>query len=97
MRTPPYAVAMSLVIDELEPRDSEGELLCPIIPVVSGGPGSDVLAHRVARALAGTGLVIARGHGSFAAGRNLEEAYVLTSLVEHSSRILWLLSHIRSG
>jgi L-fuculose-phosphate aldolase len=88
---------MSLVLDEREPRDSEGEMLCPVIPVVSGRPGSEELAHQVARALAGTGLVIARGRGSFAAGKNLEEAYVLTALVEHSSRILWLLSHIRSG
>lgn len=94
---PPYAVAMSLVPDELEPRDSEGEMLCPVIPIVSGKPGSEELAHQVAHALAGTELVIARGHGSFAAGKNLEEAYILTSLAEHSSRILWLLSPLCSG
>lgn len=87
---PPYAVAASLVMDQIVPEDSEGEMLCPLIPVVTGAPGTQEIADNVARALSASKLVIARGHGTFAAGATLDEAYVLTSLAEHSCRILAL-------
>ncbi|MFA4823937.1 MAG: aldolase [Methanoregula sp.] len=87
---PPYAVAASLVMEQIVPEDSEGEMLCPLIPVVTGEPGSQEIADNVARALTTSKLVIARGHGTFAAGATLDEAYVLTSLAEHSCRILAL-------
>jgi L-fuculose-phosphate aldolase len=85
---PPAAVAASLVMDTIVPEDSEGELLCPVIPVVAGTPGSQDLADSVSEALLRSKLVIARGHGTFAAANTLDEAYVLTSLAEHSCRIL---------
>ncbi len=44
---PPYAVAASLVMDEVVPEDSEGEMLCPKIPVVQGAPGSQEIADKV--------------------------------------------------
>ena len=87
---PPCAVAASLVMDEVVPEDSEGEMLCPNIPVVQGAPGSQEIAENVARALSSSKLVIARGHGTFAAGKTLDEAYVYTSLAEHSCRVLVL-------
>ena len=87
---PPCAVAASLVMDEVVPEDSEGEMLCPNIPVVQGAPGSQEIAENVARALSSSKLVIARGHGTFAAGKTLDEAYVYTSLAEHSCRVLIL-------
>jgi L-fuculose-phosphate aldolase len=87
---PPAAVAASLVLDEVVSEDSEGELLCPVIPIVIGAPGSQDIADNVARALSSSKLVIARGHGTFAAGKSLDEAYLLTSLAEHSCRILSL-------
>ena len=87
---PPCAVAVSLVMDEVVPEDSEGEMLCPNIPVVQGAPGSQEIAENVARALSSSKLVIARGHGTFAAGKTLDEAYVYTSLAEHSCRVLIL-------
>ena len=33
-------------------------------------------------------LVIARGHGTFAGGATLDEAFQLTSLAEHACRVL---------
>ena len=90
---PPYAVAASLVMNEIIPKDSEGEMLCPRIPVVTGAPGTQDIADNVARALVSSKLVIARGHGTFAAEATLTEAYVLTSLAEHSCRILALKRH----
>jgi L-fuculose-phosphate aldolase len=85
---PPAAIAASLVLDEIVSEDSEGQMLCPVIPVVIGAPGSQEIADNVAKALTRSKLVIVRGHGTFAAGTSLDEAYLLTSLAEHSCRIL---------
>ena len=38
-------------MDEVVPEDSEGEMLCPKIPVVQGAPGSQEIADNVTRAL----------------------------------------------
>jgi L-fuculose-phosphate aldolase len=85
---PPAAVALSLVQDEIRPEDSEGIMFCPVIPVVSGEPGSQEVADTVSKALVSAKLVIARGHGTFAAGKTLDEAYLFTSLAEHACRVL---------
>ena len=87
---PPHAVAASLVMDAIVPEDSEGVMFCPHIPVVTGAPGTQDVADNVARALIKSKLVIARGHGTFAAGATLDYAYVYTSLAEHSCRVLSL-------
>ncbi|NTW92636.1 MAG: aldolase [Methanoregulaceae archaeon] len=95
---PPHAVACSLLSDRVVPLDAEGLMLSPVIPVLEGRPGSDELASRVASALGTSPVVIARGHGTFAAGKTLDEAYIFTSLAEHSSRIILLLKRMdRSG
>jgi L-fuculose-phosphate aldolase len=77
-------------MDEIVPEDSEGRMFCPKIPVVQGAPGSQEIADNVTHALASSKLVIVGGHGTFAAGKTLDEAYVYTSLAEHSCRILSL-------
>lgn len=93
---PPYAVTLSLDHDEIIPVDPEGLLLCPRIPVVAGEPGSQLLGDRIAHALLHGKIVIARGHGTFAAGKDLEEAYLVTSAAEHSCRILYLARTLAS-
>jgi L-fuculose-phosphate aldolase len=87
---PPYAVALSLLSNEILPEDSEGVMFCPEIPVVGGAPGTQEIADNVAKALAAPGakLVIVRGHGTFAAGTTLDEAYVYTSLAEHACKVI---------
>jgi L-fuculose-phosphate aldolase len=92
---PPNAVAVSLILDKVVPMDSEGEMFCPIIPVVKGEPGTDELAERVLQGFTLGPVVIARGHGTFAVGKSLDEAFVLTSLAEHSCRILSLISGMK--
>jgi L-fuculose-phosphate aldolase len=87
---PPFAVAASLVMDKIMPEDSEGQMFCPEIPVIYGEPGSQEIADAVVNVLSRSNLVIARGHGTFAAGKTLDEAYVFTSLAEHSCRVLAL-------
>jgi L-fuculose-phosphate aldolase len=93
---PPYAIAASLVMDEIIPQDSEGKMFCPVIPIVQGAPGSQDLAENVTRAILSSKLVIVRGHGTFAAGMTLDEAFVYTSLAEHSCRILRLKRSLSS-
>ncbi|HWQ64397.1 MAG TPA: aldolase [Methanospirillum sp.] len=87
---PPYAVAASLMLDEVVPLDSEGKMFCPIIPIAHGEPGTQELAEDIAECLALSPLCIARGHGTFAAGKTIEEGYLFTSLGEHACRVLSL-------
>ena len=87
---PQTAIAASLVTDMIIPEDSEGKMFCPKIMVVNGAPGTQEIADNVAAVLSREKLVIARGHGTFAAGKNLDEAYQFTSLAEHSCRVLAL-------
>jgi L-fuculose-phosphate aldolase len=89
---PAHAVAMSILTDNIIPKDSEGEMLCPVIPVVPGSPGSDGLARNVSDALSLSKLVIASGHGTFATGKSLDEAYLFTSLGEHACHVLLLIA-----
>ncbi|MDI6718818.1 MAG: aldolase [Methanomicrobiales archaeon] len=92
---PPYAVAASMVRDLVEPKDVEGGMICPRIAVIEGRAGSEELAERVADALAAAAVVLVRGHGTFSCGSTLEEAYLVTSAVEHSCRILHILGELR--
>jgi len=87
---PPHAVAASFVFDAVEPKDSEAVMFCPKIPVVTGAPGSQEIADNVAHALKQAKVTIVRGHGTFAAGKNLEEAFIFTSLAEYSCKVLLL-------
>jgi len=87
---PVHAVIASFDTDRLLPIDSEGRMLCPEIPVVGGEPGTDEIASNVAEALRDGHIVIVRGHGTFAAGKTLDEAYIYTSIAEYSCRILLL-------
>ncbi len=93
---PPHAVACSLSRERIDPVDVEGTLFSPVIPVVAGPPGSQDLAVAVARALTDARVVVARGQGTFAAGKSLDEAYIFTSLAEHSSQVL-VLSNTLAG
>jgi L-fuculose-phosphate aldolase len=87
---PVHAVAASLHAEVIVPSDCEGEMLCPRIPVVEGRPGTDEIACAVAGGLRDTHIVIVRGHGTFAAGKTLDEAYIYTSIAEYACRILLL-------
>jgi len=92
---PPFAVALSLSREQIVPVDAEGLLLCPAIPVVAGAPGSQRLGDRVADALMSGKIVIARGHGTFAGGKDLEEAYLVTAAAEYACRILFYRALLR--
>jgi len=89
---PPYAIARSLRCDELVPIDSEGSYLLHKVPVVATEltAGSQEVAEILPKWLKEYDLVMLRGHGPFAIGHLLEEAYQLTSVFEMSAKILTL-------
>lgn len=90
---PPHATALSLTEDAIVPVDSEGSYLLHRVPVVTAKRtiGSSEVADLVGPALKDHKVVMLRGHGSFAVGEMLEEAFMLTSSLEFSSRILYLV------
>ena len=75
-------------------RDSEeGEYFLHKIPVivVERTSGSKELEEEVSKALKAYKGVIVRGHGTFATGRILEEAYHVTCMIEFSCMIRYLV------
>lgn len=92
----PYAVALSLIdplikAGMIEPIDSEGIAFLGSMPVVFGTMGSTDLARNVSSALSDHSACIARGHGVFAAGKCLTDAYTAASMAEHSSQVKYLV------
>ncbi|VVB72827.1 L-fuculose phosphate aldolase [uncultured archaeon] len=88
----PYAVSLSLLENEaVEPLDSEGILFMGSLPIVEGGCGTDGLAKAASIALQSHKACIARGHGVFAIGKSLAEAYTIACMAEHSSQVKYLV------
>ena len=88
----PYAVALSLLEkDSVEPLDSEGIFFLGAMPIVEGHFGSDSLAKAASMALQSHKACIARGHGVFASGMTLSEAFTAASMAEHSSKVRYLV------
>jgi len=90
---PPHAVALSFVEKEIVPCDREGSLVLGRVPVLKENPGvgTEELARLIAQELKQHRIVVICGHGSFATGQLLEEAYHYTTALEESCRILYLL------
>ncbi len=93
---PPYATLLSMLMDGLIPVDSEGSNLFKKVPVVSASrpAGSEEAAGLISECLKDYKIVMMRGHGSFARGDMLEEAYMLTSSLEASAFFLY---HLEAG
>lgn len=91
----PYSVVESLRAKKAEktsilPVDSEGQYFLGEIPVLMGGIGSRELAENTAQALSEHRGAVVYSHGTFAVGKALSEAYVVTTQLEHSCRVKYL-------
>lgn len=93
---PLHATALSLVEDAIVPVDSEGSYLLHRVPVVSAAKtvGSAEVARILPPALRDHRIAVLRGHGAFAVGELLEEAYMVSSTLEASARILCILKSL---
>ena len=90
---PPYAVATSILEEgPFEPMDGEGARFLGMVPIVEGEMGSVELARNASNALKSSRACIVRGHGVFAIGATLEEAYIVACMVEHSAMIRRLVN-----
>lgn len=94
---PVYATALSLVEDEIIPIDSEGQYMLHKIPVLSfeHTVGSDEVARVLPEYLKEYKVVMIRGHGSFATGQLIEEAYQWTSSLENICKIIFLTRSLK--
>jgi L-fuculose-phosphate aldolase len=88
----PYTVLASLLYDTIEPLDSEARFFIPNVPVVTAKKtiGSAEVAALIPATIEATGCPVAilRGHGPFATGASLEEAYRWVSVLEGSCRLI---------
>jgi L-fuculose-phosphate aldolase len=87
---PRTAIAFSLSRDEIIPIDNEASYLLKKVPVVweefaSGGPE---MANHLAAVLQTYKIVMLRGHGSFATGQTLDEAFFWSSTLEEACQIM---------
>lgn len=89
---PVYATALSLIDDEIIPIDSEGQYMLHKIPVIGfeHTVGSAEVARILPEYLKEYKIVMIRGHGSFAVGQLIEEAYQWTSSLENICKIIHL-------
>lgn len=88
-----YAVVESLLTGpggKIAPVDSEGQYFLGDIPVVGGGIGSCELAENLANALSRHRGAIVYSHGTFAIGKILGDAYIVTTQLEHSCKVKYL-------
>ncbi|MCX6004836.1 MAG: class II aldolase/adducin family protein [Chloroflexi bacterium] len=90
---PIHAVVLSFLRDKIVPSDEAGKLFIPVVPVIGFGiePVPGGFPQEIAEVLNSYPVVIVHGHGSFARGMTLAEAYAITELLEISCRILYLL------
>lgn len=90
---PPYAIAASLIYDEILPLDEDGEYFLKKIPIVAVDrtSGSAELAEQVSATLKNYKGCIVRGHGTFTTGMLLEEAYLVSSQIETACLIRYLV------
>ncbi len=87
---PPFSIILSLLHEKIGPVDSEGTLLIGEIPViiVKKPSGSTEVAEAVAEILKTKKIVLVRGHGTFARGKSLKDAFSPISTLEASCRII---------
>jgi molybdopterin-guanine dinucleotide biosynthesis protein MobB len=85
----PYSVAISFAGRDFAPTDFEGNRLLGSVPVLNIDPAHHLdrgPAH-IAEALADYPVCAVAGHGVYARGRDIREAYRWTSTLELSARI----------
>ena len=87
---PVYSIVLSMNMNSITPADSEGLLFLGEVPAVDGKTGTQELADNLAEALKGHKAVIARGHGVFSIGHDMDEAFSTLCMVEHSARVMYL-------
>ncbi len=94
---PPHAIALSLAVDEIVPNCAEGLATVGEVPVL--GDNSFVkpvdFITKISASLKEHRAVMLHGHGSYAVGQLLEDAYHGTAMLEESSQVTCLLKSLQ--
>jgi L-fuculose-phosphate aldolase len=87
---PRAAIALSLSREEIVPVDNEGSYLLKKVPVIweEFASGTPEMANKVAAALQSYKIIMLRGHGSFATGQTLDEAFFWSTALEEVAQII---------
>ncbi len=95
----PYSIAMTMNGEDFDPPDFEGRHYFGRVPVLSIPQEAyvDRSPTLVARALATERIAIVRGHGVYAWGTTIDQAYKWTCSLESSARIAWLARLARTS
>ena len=93
---PRTAIAFSLTRDEIVPIDNEASYLLKKVPVIweEFASGTPEMANHLAKALQSYKIVMLRGHGSFAIGQTLDEAFFWSSTLEEACQIMLIAKQI---
>jgi len=95
------AVLCAMLGDSVMPLDSEARFLMGEVPVLESAQtiGSDRVAELMSKALGPGGVPVAilRGHGPFAAGPTLEDAYRWVSVLEYSCKLILRARQLEAG
>ncbi len=83
-----YNVVLSFKKSSIIPLDLEGRYFLGEVKVVNCRYTSRKIAEIVSKELTNNRITVVRGHGIYAAGENLDEAYRLASYLEHSCEVL---------
>ena len=94
---PPHAVTLSLTETEIVPKCPESLSVVGTVPVIGWHEEAKAggLADVIAEALKQHRIIMVHGHGSFAIGQFLEEAYNYTTALEESCQVLYLLRSLQ--
>ena len=92
----PYAISLSLVRDEIVPIDDEGQYHLKKVPILDAenSIGSDEVERELPKILQDYNAAIIKGHGTFAHGENLEEAYNWITVVESICKVIYLVGDL---
>ncbi|MFH1382463.1 MAG: aldolase [Chloroflexota bacterium] len=96
---PPHAVTLSLLETEIVPNCAEGVAVLGQVPVLGWHTDirSEAFVNVVAEALTRHRIIMVHGHGCFAIGQLLDEAYDYTTSLEESCHVLYLLKSLEAG
>jgi L-fuculose-phosphate aldolase len=88
---PPITIALSMLGGEIRPIDTEGIYYFKSVPVIATEltVGSDEVAEKLPPVLQNYRIAVLRGHGSFAVGQMLEEAFQWTSSLEATCKVIF--------
>lgn len=87
-----FNVILSIKKSKILPQDLEGKLFLKELNVVDVEFGTPEYAEAIAETIKNNGIVIAKAHGIYSAGKNLVDAFNKACYAEHSCEVLYYLS-----